>query len=299
MELFRKNEKNKKTVYVPKPKPRTHVFIYTYNKANELRETLRSLARTEYDNYKVFILNNGSKDGTESFIYSIKGKMFNELKVINLPVNIGAPAARNWLVHDPENRYADFVVYLDDDIILPPNWLGEMIKTFENFPEAGAVGAKILFAGSPKVIQHTGGIILKKEDWINSIITHSFEKDQGQHDYIGLRHYVMGCAHMYRKEVFDVAGNYDLRFSPTQFDEVEHQIRMRLYGYDAIYNGFIEVTHLLKSGLQQSEAALISREANKLKMLPLFSKEEISALVDENLLSLEPATNLECYSYGQ
>ncbi|MEI6126372.1 MAG: hypothetical protein WCQ99_07445, partial [Pseudomonadota bacterium] len=137
----------------------------------------------------------------------------------------------------------------------------------------------------PKTLQHTGGIITKKDDWVHNIQAHSFEQDHGQHDYTAPRHYVMGCAHMYRREIFAVAGDYDLRFSPTQFDEVEHQLRMRLYGYEAIYNGCIEVVHRLKTGMQQSEAAQISREANRLKMIPLFSSEEIGALVDENLES--------------
>jgi GT2 family glycosyltransferase len=256
-----------------------------------LHETLQSLKETAYRNYKVFILNNGSTDRTEALLYSLPKNKFAELKIINLPVNIGAPAARNWLIHDPENRYADFVAYLDDDIALPPDWITKMVKTFEAFPEAGVVGAKILFPGEPKTIQHTGGIITAKKEWIHSINAQSFEPDQGQHDYIAPRHYVMGCAHMYRKEVFDVVGDYDLRFSPTQFDEVEHQIRMRLYGYQAIYNGFIEVTHKLQTGMKQSNAALISREANRLKMEPLFSEREITALVDENLLEFKNHQN--------
>jgi len=295
---LRTNDHSCKTRYAAKESPRVHVFIYTFNKARELRETLGSLQKTDYANYKVFILNNGSTDSTERYIYSVRQRMFSELKIINLPINIGAPAARNWLIHDPENRYADFVVYLDDDILLPPHWLQEMVKTFEEHPDAGVVGAKILFAGSPKIIQHTGGIITQAEDWIHNISAHSFERDCGQHDYTARRHYVMGCAHMYRKEVFDVVGDYDLRFSPTQFDEVEHQIRMRLYGYDALYNGFIEVVHMLKSGLQQSEAAKVSREANRLKMLPLFSEQEIAALVQENLTEQEPTTASRC-NYGQ
>ena len=179
------------------------------------------------------MLNNGSQDRTESYLYSIKGKLFNEFKIISLPVNIGAPPARNWLVCDPENAYADFVAFLDDDIILPPNWLRSMVETFERYPDAGVVGAKVLFSDEPKTIQHTGGIITKEDDWIHSIQAHSFERDLGQHDYIARRHYVMGCAQLYRKEVFDVAGMYDIRFAPTQFDEVEQQIRMRLFGYES------------------------------------------------------------------
>ncbi|WP_028575562.1 glycosyltransferase family 2 protein [Desulfonatronovibrio hydrogenovorans] len=289
--LFRKNPKVLRTIYKPISRPRVHVFIYTFNKMHLLHETLHSLKATDYRNYKVFILNNGSADRTEALLYSLSKTMFPELKIINLPVNIGAPAARNWLIHDPENQYADFVAYLDDDIALPPDWIKKMLKTFEEHPEAGVVGAKILFPGSPKTIQHTGGIITAKKEWVHSINAHSFEPDQGQHDYIAPRHYVMGCAHMYRKEIFDVVGDYDLRFSPTQFDEVEHQIRMRLYGYQAIYNGFIEVIHKLKTGMNQSKASLISREANRLKMEPLFSEKEIAALVDEDLLQYENHQN--------
>jgi len=285
--LFRKNPKAQRTTYNPAANPRVHVFIYTYNKMQFLHEALQSLQKTAYKNYKVFILNNGSTDKTEALLYSLPRNKFAEMKIINLPVNIGAPAARNWLIHDPENRYADFVAYLDDDIVLPPNWIKDMVKTFEAFPEAGVVGAKILFMNTPKTIQHTGGIITAKQDWLHSINAHSFEPDQGQHDYIAPRHYVMGCAHMYRKEVFDVVGDYDLRFSPTQFDEVEHQIRMRLYGYQAIYNGFIEVVHKLQTGINQTKAALISREANRLKMEPLFTEKEIAFLVDENLAQYE------------
>ncbi len=285
---LRANPNNSKTTYTPKPNPRVHILLYTYNKAQELRDTLKSLAGTAYRNYKVFILNNGSTDGTQRLLYSMAKQLFNEIKIIDLPVNVGAPAARNWLIHDPENRYADFAAYLDDDILLSPSWLADMLNTFERFPDAGVVGAKILFAGAQKIIQHTGGIITQTQDWAHHIAAHSFERDTGQHDYIARRHYVMGCAQLYRREVFDVAGDYDLRFSPTQFDEVEHQLRMRLYGYEAVYNGFIEITHMLKSGMQQSEAAQVSREANRLKMLPLFSPEEIAALVDENLTAEEP-----------
>lgn len=296
--LFRKNSKVRRTTYKPIKNPRVHVFIYTYNKVKLLHETLQSLQATEYQNYKIFILNNGSPDKTEAFLYSLPKDKFPEMKIINLPINIGAPAARNWLINDPENRYADFVAYLDDDISLPSTWIEDMIKTFEEYPQAGVVGAKILFPKEPKTIQHTGGIITAKKEWVHSINAHSFEPDQGQHDYIAPRHYVMGCAHMYRKEVFDVAGDYDIRFSPTQFDEVEHQIRMRLYGYQAIYNGFIEVVHKLQTGMNLSRPALISREANRLKMTPLFTDEEISALVDENLAQYEKGEQAKTANHG-
>lgn len=41
------------------------------------------------------------------------------MTVINVPVNIGAPAARNWLMKLSDVKACDWAIYLDDDILLP------------------------------------------------------------------------------------------------------------------------------------------------------------------------------------
>ncbi|HSQ42422.1 MAG TPA: glycosyltransferase family 2 protein [Fibrobacteraceae bacterium] len=266
--------------------PRTHVFIYTWNKAKILEATLDSLAHTEGENWKLFLLDNGSTDDTLKIAFDYRSRQcFPQMEIIPLPVNVGAPAARNWLAAMPENRHADFLAYLDDDILLSTDWLQRLLRVFEHYPYAGVSGAKILFDQAPPFIQHTGGIITRVQDWHTSINCQNWVEDHGQHDYCAPRHYVMGCCHIYRREVFDVCGNFDLRFSPTQFDEVEHQIRMRLYGYQAIYNGGVRIIHKLQSGSQTSPASQINREANRAKMLPLFSNAEIQWLVQENLMN--------------
>ncbi|MCP4715955.1 MAG: glycosyltransferase family 2 protein, partial [Deltaproteobacteria bacterium] len=210
--------------------PRVHVFIYTFNKAAQLAETLKSLAATNYLNYKLIVLDNGSTDETQDILLSFDNGMFNGLKVISLPINIGAPAARNWLVHDEETRQAEYVVFFDDDIIVQPDWLIRMLDTFKNCPDAGVVGAKIINSEGKKVIQHSGGLLTQAEDWINRVVLFSNVPDDGRFDTIGQRDYLMGCANMYRRDVFDRVGDFDLQFSPTQFDDVDHHLRMRLHG---------------------------------------------------------------------
>ena len=71
----------------------------------------------------------------------------NTVKVINLPTNIGAPAARNWLMCQPENEHSEFTAYLDDDVLLPENWLQALIDTLDSYPAAGVAGAKIINTG--------------------------------------------------------------------------------------------------------------------------------------------------------
>ncbi|MCB5272434.1 MAG: glycosyltransferase [Candidatus Cloacimonetes bacterium] len=228
--------------------PRIHIFIYSWNKAAELEVTLRSLAATDYPNYKVFILNNGSDDGTAELLATLPPQLFREYKVITLPINIGAPAARNWLYVDPETSEAEYIAYFDDDIEVQPDWLVLLLQSLLQNPRAGVVGAKIINASNPKTVQHSGGVLTRGEDWINNVLLFTNCADQGQFDNISQRDYVMGCANLYRRNAMDEVGLFDIQFAPTQFDDVDHHLRMRLHGWQVLFNGLVEVRHMRSSG---------------------------------------------------
>jgi len=78
--------------------------------------------------------------------------------------------------------------------------------------------------------------------------------DYGQFDYIDRVDHVIGCLHIYRRDVLlDDVGVFDIRFSPCQFVDIEHHLRTRLKGYSVIFNGLIEFRHL--RGMGQEAAA--------------------------------------------
>jgi GT2 family glycosyltransferase len=244
------------------PYPRTHIFIYSWNKCAELEIALRSLSSTTYNNYKLFVLNNGSSDGTEQLLASLVPTLFREYKIINLPVNIGAAAARNWLYADQENRNAEYLAYFDDDIEVEHDWLTRLVETLEKNPRAGVVGAKIINASSPKVVQHSGGVLTQAEEWINHVILYTNVPDYGQFDNVSERDYVMGCANLYRRTAMDEVGMFDIQFSPTQFDDVDHHLRLRIKDWQVLFNGLVEVRHHRSSG----GAANANHLANRFKL---------------------------------
>ncbi len=75
------------------------------------------------------------------------------LQPIHLQVNVGAPAARNWLLAEPEVRKAKWAVFLDDDVELEPNWLEELLATAQSYGNPGAVGCRITSTGAPRSLQ--------------------------------------------------------------------------------------------------------------------------------------------------
>jgi GT2 family glycosyltransferase len=76
------------------------------------------------------------------------------------------------------------------------------------------------------------------------------------------RDYVMGCANLYRRSAMDEVGLFDIQFSPTQFDDVDHHLRMRLKGWQVLFNGLVEVRHHRNSG----GAANANHLANRFKL---------------------------------
>ena len=104
------------------------VLVYSWNKAGELAETLASLAESDLAGASLFVLDNGSTDRAGAVLQEWSSRFeallgAGRFTAIFLPVNIGAPAARNWLLHREDVRAHEFICYLDDDVELPPDWL--------------------------------------------------------------------------------------------------------------------------------------------------------------------------------
>lgn len=123
------------------------VLLYSWNKAVELDATLRSLFESDLTSASIFLLNNGSTDETADILESWQSRFDTLLgagrfHVVSLPVNIGAPAARNWLMHLDAVTQHDFICYLDDDVELASDWLLRFGAAVHHYPDAGVWGAR-------------------------------------------------------------------------------------------------------------------------------------------------------------
>ena len=133
---------------------RVAVLLYTFNKADDLQRTLDALMPQLPDYASVFVLDNGSEDGTAELLDSWNQRFSDQgsdtrFSSIRLPVNIGAPAARNWLVAMKETRAYDWLVFLDDDALPPNGWLEQLGQAAAACPEAAVWGCKVVDANNP------------------------------------------------------------------------------------------------------------------------------------------------------
>jgi GT2 family glycosyltransferase len=239
---------------------KTVILLYSFNKADELALTLTSLADSELNGATITVLDNASTDQTASLLRQWTEQLGpKRLQIVSLPVNIGAPAARNWLMHLPQCREADWIAYLDDDVSLPTDWLLRLGAAVENYPQAGVWGCKVVDFQNPMSVQSADLHVLSlersdreghKEGWTSFKLSNLHHQilDHAQFSYVRPCTSVTGCCHLFSRDVLLECGDFDLRFSPSQFDDLDHDLRLALAGRPAVFQGHLMIRHMKQTG---------------------------------------------------
>jgi GT2 family glycosyltransferase len=262
---------------------RVAVLLYTFNKARELCETLESLAASDAGQAPVFALDNGSTDDTAGVLRVWQERLGDRLRVVALPVNVGAPAARNWLLSLPEVREHEFVAFLDDDVVLPADWLWRFGGAVAAFPEASVWGCRVVDDANPLVVQNVDITPMPPGAGDLPLVLprlHANQPDLGQFSYLRPCASVTGCCHLLRTADIDRTGGFDIRFSPTQLDDLERDLRLGMGGGFAAYQGHLRVRHKRRSGAaaQRSPAEIGNATANTHKLVTKHGTEDFEAL---------------------
>ncbi|EHJ49590.1 glycosyl transferase family 2 [Solidesulfovibrio carbinoliphilus subsp. oakridgensis] len=277
--------------FVPNPglvdERRVAIYLYSYNKGQVLGETLASLARCAIGPARIKILLNGCTDDSLAVAGRAR-ELFpqNEVEIIALPVNVGAPAARNWLLAQPATRESDYVAFLDDDVYLQPDWLAHFLTVAESDPKIGNVGCKVVFPGRFKMLQYLyRHVSLTHDDAIRVSLPTGYQQyDIGLYDVVREARVVMGCQHLLRVASLADAPSFDIRYSPSQIDDTDHDLQLCLAGWKVFFCGTVTCVHRQDSGTSaKSRLSLASQGSimgNDLKFHYKWyeRKEELSAL---------------------
>lgn len=271
------------------------VLAYSWNKAGLLADTLDSLADSDIGRAKVFTLNNGSTDHTAEVLQNAQERFGKDrFHIETLPINVGAPAARNWLLSLPEVRASKWAAFLDDDIVLPSDWLKHLLGLAKGHDGIGAVGCRITAATPPYGLQSADYNLFptppkqqKPGKLPNRVLL--FDNCAGTTD-IGLFTYnrpclsVSGCCHMINTQAVREAGGFDLRYTPSQFDDLDRDLRSALAGMPAVYAGSLAIRHVQHSSLAKAQTPkqIGHVMGNKFKLDTKYTDEELIRLGTDN-----------------
>jgi hypothetical protein len=89
-------------------------------------------------------------------------------------------------------------------------------------------------------------------------------------------------------DAINSCGNFDVRFNPTQFDDLERDMRAYLAGKKHIYAGQLAVRHIQHSSLAKAATTKSMAQifGNKIKLEGLFGRDELNFMANRDVSEL-------------
>ena len=201
-----------------------NVVIPNWNGKKFLKGCLDSLLASKYPQVEVVIVDNGSKDGSVEFLET----EYPQVKLVKFPHNTGFSVAVNAGIN---HSNGEFLALLNNDTVVDPDWIGEMIKVMREHPEIGSTGCKMLAYDDHSLLDGAGDGY--RRGGLPGRIGHR-EKDQGQFDQ---QRYILGpCggAAIYRRAMLDDIGLFDDDYF-AYLEDVDIGLRAQSAGYKCLY----------------------------------------------------------------
>src|SRR3989338_7606720 len=180
--------------------PKIAIVILNWNGKTDTKECLNSLKNITYPNYEIILVDNGSVDGSVEMLE----KEHPEIMLIKNKENLGFTGGNNVGIKKALEHNADYVLLLNNDTIVEPDFLGTMVGVAEQDASIGIIGPKIYYYSLPYVIWSAGG---KYISFLGKARTNGINQTDGPEYNVQKKvSWVTGCAMMIKREVFEKIG---------------------------------------------------------------------------------------------
>jgi GT2 family glycosyltransferase len=144
--------------------PGVAIIILNWNGLDDTIECLESLKKIAYPNYQVIVLDNGSKGGDANIL---EEKYKNDIKLLRSEKNnLFAKGNNIALRYLYKSSKPEYILLLNNDTVVHPHFLNEMVEVAESDSKIGIVGSTMYFfdhhGKSDKVWFYGGRINWKK-----------------------------------------------------------------------------------------------------------------------------------------
>ena len=211
--------------------PSVSVIIIHVRGFDPLTNTLKSVLTSKYDNLQVILVDNGSTDGSIGLAQQTFG---DKIRVLNTGGNIGFVRACNYAL---ERVQGDYVVLLNDDTVVDPDWLTQLVDVAESDLSIVACQPKLRMLKSPDFFEYNGAcggmIDLCGIPFTRGRLFDKAEEDFGQYDKTVEVFWASGAAMFLRRSAAREVGYLDDLFY-FQMEEIDLSWRLRMRGYKVV-----------------------------------------------------------------
>ncbi|HXW05847.1 MAG TPA: glycosyltransferase [Vicinamibacterales bacterium] len=213
------------------------VVVSTYNRADRIEPALRAiLSQTGDVPYEIVVVDNNSTDDTAAIVQRIAREAGGRLRY--------AFEARQGLSHGRNTGIGlargSIVAFTDDDVRVAPDWVLEIARAFDRYPDIDYVGGRVLprwLAPPPAWLTTAHWSPLALQDYGSEPVRSSRQRAVC----------LVGASLAFRRRVFDMLGLFNpaygrIRDGIGSTEDHEMQLRMWKAGLQGLYVPSILVT---------------------------------------------------------
>jgi len=219
--------------------------ILTWNSESYIEKCfdslMNSLAASAYSS-EIFIVDNGSSDGTVAILKNYQEQYGNILKLIFLDKNVGTTVSRNMAL---KQATGDYIVIMDSDIELPEGIFDTLIRSISKNSKIGMVVPQIVYPSGKwqKSIDQFPTLLHKLNRFFR---LRSIEDKEGCEEVDSLSErtvdYAISAFWLFKKEVLENVGLLDENYFYAP-EDVDYCLQIWKAGFKIVYVPTVTVVH--------------------------------------------------------
>ena len=214
----------------PKQEPLIGVIVLNWNNPMDTIRCLRSIENSNYSNYQVLVIDNGSEDDSLDQLHIA----YPDLKILETGQNLGYSGGNNVGISYAIEQGVDYVMILNNDTLVAPSMLHKLISAAENFPHAGLVGPLMYSLESPSILFAAGSFI----DWKRGKTWHRFmfQPASGIMESLETQpvDFIAGCCMLISRSAIEKVG----LLSPSyylNYEDVDFALKIKTAGLSVLF----------------------------------------------------------------
>ncbi len=208
--------------------PLVYVVILTWNHLEDTLACLETVQHLTYPRYRLLVVDNASTDGTPATISA----RFPEAEVIVNMANLGFAAGNNVGLRRALEAGADYALLLNNDALVAPDMLDELVAAALADDRAGLLSPKIYYVDPADRLLYAGA--RQQPLTLAAVHTHRGERDTVGPPTPQAVDYIFGCGMLIRRAVLEEVGLLDPGYF-LYYEDLDFCRRVRAAGYRLLY----------------------------------------------------------------
>lgn len=216
-----------------KAAPAVSVVVVNYNGGDMLGHCLASIARQTFRDFRVFVVDNDSSDGSADVVLDQSA----EFELIRAGCNLGFAAATNRALEQTQG--SEWIALLNPDACAAPDWL-ERLMAAAHQGSFDFFGCRMRLAGNPELLDGTGDVYHR--------CGLAWRRDHRQPAASAVNTFgeifaPCAAAALYKRSDLVAVGGFDANYF-CYFEDVDLAFRLRLLGKRCAYVPDAVVDHV-------------------------------------------------------